>query len=821
MREKGHSMASILTPGRKAGMLAGALLLAGCCTLMGFAASKAPAPERETSGSPSTSAIESSSPASTPRGGCPTGEMMDCNGNCFPSTWLGDGLCDDGTYDHNGVPIFLDCNVLNCDNGDCDPASCAGSNDCGSCTAGGADESEPCATQINGGCDDGTYSYTTAVCGTGICGRSWADAGQADIDWYEVFLPDDNGDSEDKLKITVESQLPLIIEVFDGCFSTPLAVADSDGCDAGEIELCLEAPKVYYVRVLPGKLSSGPITSGYPCSVGYEYTLNVSCETECDATSCPTCVPAPDGLLAWWAMDDAATATSVYELIHENNAAPSGLVELESSGVVEAGIKFNSGQLEAADKDRLDFKGGDDFSVVNWIRLTADPVGLNPIIDKRTPESETKLGWTFTTYNGRLVLIMNDADGASDIWMTAAELGDGEWHHVAVTVDRDQASGIRFYIDGTLVDTFDATTVPGDLSTESDIRIGRSKRLDGLPTEAVLSGFLDELQVYHRSLTGQEIQGMAAAGCGGVCKVRMHVPRITPYCEGQTQSDAFVTISNATNQDRWFDLFYDGLNSDPNGGGYCVQDGPTTFSSSQQNPIYVPAGTTVEVPVTIDRPSGLQTLGDSACWIATLQETSSSFELIRKGTVTVNEHICVEAESDSILQMSVGIPTPVKFTLVNQTSTELAYFYRIACVKSVGGQLNELVRLNGEEPGDEVFDYAIVPANGSVDVIVDVLFLRQRGKSERAGYSDVVIYREPGTDVPWYGGDSQGVEASESPVETCGADINCDGTVDVSDLLAVIAAWGDCPEDADCPEDTNGDGVVDVTDLLAVIAGWG
>jgi hypothetical protein len=58
-------------------------------------------------------------------------------------------------------------------------------------------------------------------------------------------------------------------------------------------------------------------------------------------------------------------------------------------------------------------------------------------------------------------------------------------------------------------------------------------------------------------------------------------------------------------------------------------------------------------------------------------------------------------------------------------------------------------------------------------------------------------------------------------VETCGADINCDGVVDVTDLLAVIAAWGDCPEEAACPEDINGDGVVDVTDLLAVIAGWG
>ena len=55
-------------------------------------------------------------------------------------------------------------------------------------------------------------------------------------------------------------------------------------------------------------------------------------------------------------------------------------------------------------------------------------------------------------------------------------------------------------------------------------------------------------------------------------------------------------------------------------------------------------------------------------------------------------------------------------------------------------------------------------------------------------------------------------------LSTCPADAVADGVVDVLDFLAVIAAWGVCPE---CPEDVNGDGVVDVQDFLAVIAAWG
>jgi hypothetical protein len=51
----------------------------------------------------------------------------------------------------------------------------------------------------------------------------------------------------------------------------------------------------------------------------------------------------------------------------------------------------------------------------------------------------------------------------------------------------------------------------------------------------------------------------------------------------------------------------------------------------------------------------------------------------------------------------------------------------------------------------------------------------------------------------------------------CPADVNGDGAVDVLDLLAVLAAWGQTGG----PEDINGDGIVDVLDLLELLAAWG
>jgi hypothetical protein len=53
-------------------------------------------------------------------GECSPGLIEDCNGICAPEQWLGDGFCDDGSYEYNGNPIFFNCEEFDNDNGDCD-----------------------------------------------------------------------------------------------------------------------------------------------------------------------------------------------------------------------------------------------------------------------------------------------------------------------------------------------------------------------------------------------------------------------------------------------------------------------------------------------------------------------------------------------------------------------------------------------------------------------------------------------------------------------------------------------------------------------------
>jgi hypothetical protein len=67
----------------------------------------------------------------------------------------------------------------------------------------------------------------------------------------------------------------------------------------------------------------------------------------------------------------------------------------------------------------------------------------------------------------------------------------------------------------------------------------------------------------------------------------------------------------------------------------------------------------------------------------------------------------------------------------------------------------------------------------------------------------------------WTGGDAD-------PIPPCAiADLNCDGVVNVSDLLILLGEWGSCADPNDCPADLNNDGVVNVSDLLILLSNWG
>jgi hypothetical protein len=94
---------------------------------------------------------------------------------------------------------------------------------------------------------------------------------------------------------------------------------------------------------------------------------------------------------------------------------------------------------------------------------------------------------------------------------------DGNWHLVAVTVDRLTPQGGKFYLDGYPAgSSFDPTGRPGTLTNAAPLRIGSVTDVGG--GGSFFKGTLDEVEVYLRALTPYENLVLYLAGPCGKCK---------------------------------------------------------------------------------------------------------------------------------------------------------------------------------------------------------------------------------------------------------------------------------------------------------------
>lgn len=145
----------------------------------------------------------------------------------------------------------------------------------------------------------------------------------------------------------------------------------------------------------------------------------------------------------------------------------------------------------------LDF-GIDDFTAEAWIKPSSNDE--RPVFGKRTATHY----WQATVtddpnHAGQLRMSVNDGVALRQVYSTL-RVDDGNWHHVAVTVDRD--AGITIYLDGSVAGRgFGATT--GNLDNTGNFQVGK------LPDYPNYRGDIDEVALYRTLLTPATIAAHA------------------------------------------------------------------------------------------------------------------------------------------------------------------------------------------------------------------------------------------------------------------------------------------------------------------------
>lgn len=243
---------------------------------------------------------------------------------------------------------------------------------------------------------------------------------------------------------------------------------------------------------------------------------------------------APRGLVGWWRGESNVLDQFSGWIGYETNGAGYG------PGKVGTGFTFDgvNDQVIIPNSPTFNFAANQNFSVEAWIQALPTPgnyVDVAEIATKAyTPESSQSVGWSLFLIQGNLGFLMSQAPMSpnnSSYWVSSSpKLQDGVFHHVAVTVDRASNVGGKLYVDGNLVLTFDPTPESGDLSTEGPLFIGSH---DNSTINANFKGIIDEVSLYNRALTIEEISSIHQADDSGKL-VQPFAPVITMQPANQT-----------------------------------------------------------------------------------------------------------------------------------------------------------------------------------------------------------------------------------------------------------------------------------------------
>lgn len=262
--------------------------------------------------------------------------------------------------------------------------------------------------------------------------------------------------------------------------------------------------------------------------------LSVMAVKQTSAHNTTVCVLPPSGLVSWWPGDGHA------DDIFDNNP-----------GALQNGADFATGFVTSVNGQGFRFDGVDDhiivdnspnldfgaasFTVDYWMNspLTSDNQGH--FLKGNGPYNAGGVGWEIRSLGTRLEFARADGTASPaflhpDERLFGFDLTPDQWHHIAVAYDFPSRTG-NLYVDGSLVDSGQfivyvdfkvsppvSTGIPSGPYTDNfDLVIGGGTANDDF------EGLIDEVEVFDRALTADEIGDIFAAGSAGKCKVEIDI----------------------------------------------------------------------------------------------------------------------------------------------------------------------------------------------------------------------------------------------------------------------------------------------------------
>lgn len=282
--------------------------------------------------------------------------------------------------------------------------------------------------------------------------------------------------------------------------------ADSDGISDSE-DNCVNEPNPDQVDVdsdgYGDACDNCPQTSNPSQADSDGDGIGDACDSNVD------CVELPSDAEAWWPGDENAD-----DLVNDHHGDLRDGATF-APGMVGNGFELNGEGASVFIGDEDELEGTTEITIELWAYFrefgtgdVCNSAGCLPIVTKwYSTGHPDRDSYYFMEFSNQLIFEIVDSQDRRDTLLLPHSMTLNAWYHLAGTFDGDVAC---IYVDGELLGTKDLEVTDINNSTEP-LRIGDwiSKTFDGL---------LDEVTIYRRALTADEVRDIFEAGAHGKCK---------------------------------------------------------------------------------------------------------------------------------------------------------------------------------------------------------------------------------------------------------------------------------------------------------------
>ena len=215
--------------------------------------------------------------------------------------------------------------------------------------------------------------------------------------------------------------------------------------------------------------------------------------------------PGTNGLVGAWNFDEGSGTVATDS---SGNGLNGTIVDATwDTGIQGSALLFNGTSsyvnidgFKGINADRTDpnFPIQNPFTVAKWIKTS---VGEGSMLTWGTNAGRQRLGWRLNENTLRIEHQAGALRGNTPV-------NDDEWHHVALVVSEGAnltPPATLLYLDGQPDSTFQGSGNPFELMANVDARIGMSAPRG----DRFFTGLIDEVVIYDRALTGEELLWLA------------------------------------------------------------------------------------------------------------------------------------------------------------------------------------------------------------------------------------------------------------------------------------------------------------------------